>query len=43
MYSTPVDLSFFYLRSAVEASLDRKKGSDGTKQDHYWGRYDYSA
>jgi hypothetical protein len=25
MYSTPVDLSFFYLRSAVEASLDTKK------------------
>ncbi len=32
MYSTPVDLSFFYLRSAVEASLDTKKVSDGTKQ-----------
>jgi hypothetical protein len=25
MYSTPVDLSFSYLRSAVEASLDIKK------------------
>jgi hypothetical protein len=25
MYSTPVDLSFSYLRSAVEASLDTKK------------------
>ncbi len=25
MYSTPVDLSFAYLRSAVEASLDIKK------------------
>ncbi len=25
MYSTPVDLSFVYLRSAVEASLDTKK------------------
>ncbi len=24
-YSTPVKLSFFYLRSAVEASLDTKK------------------
>ncbi len=30
MFSTPVDLSFSYLRSAVEASLD--KGSSGTKQ-----------
>ena len=25
MYSTPIDLSFSYLRSAVEASLDIKK------------------
>ncbi len=25
MYSTPVDLSFSYLRSAVEASLDIEK------------------
>ncbi len=25
MYSTPVDLSFSYLRSPVEASLDTKK------------------
>ncbi len=25
MYSTPVSLSFSYLRSAVEASLDTKK------------------
>ncbi len=25
MYSTPVDLSFSYLRSSVEASLDIKK------------------
>jgi hypothetical protein len=25
MYSNPVDLSFSYLRSAVEASLDIKK------------------
>ncbi len=25
MYSSPVDLSFSYLRSAVEASLDIKK------------------
>jgi hypothetical protein len=25
MYSTPVDLSFSYLHSAVEASLDTKK------------------
>ncbi len=25
MYSTPIDLSFSYLRSAVEASLDTKK------------------
>ncbi len=32
MYSTPIDLPSSYLRSAVEASLDIKKGSDGTKQ-----------
>jgi hypothetical protein len=25
MYSTPINLSFSYLRSAVEASLDMKK------------------
>jgi hypothetical protein len=34
MYSTgPIDLSFSYLRSAVEDSLDIKKGSYGTKQN----------
>jgi hypothetical protein len=32
MYSTPVDLSFSYLRSAVEASLDIKKGSGRSEQ-----------
>ncbi len=31
MYSTPVDLSFSYLRSAVEASLDIIKGSGRTE------------
>ncbi len=33
MYSTPVDLSFSYLRSAVEACLDIKKGSGRSEQN----------
>ncbi len=32
MYSTPVDLSFSYLRSAVEGFLDIKKGSGRSEQ-----------
>jgi hypothetical protein len=37
VYSTPVDLSFSYLRSAVEASLDIKKDQvDPNKNDNIY-------